>query len=399
MRLAIYWYDLLPYHIARVRALAALAPAQAATVKAFILCAGAPDLPAATYQATLDAHMTIFSQDAQTAGEFSHLSKRQLLAALDQFQPDAVAIIGYTGPVAHAALGWCRRYRRGAVLMLSSQAADFNRIWWKEWPKRQLVSLYDAAIVSGQAQAAYARQLGLASTQIWPGYGVVDNEFWQTQATATRTNAPFWREHYGLPAHFFLTVCRFVPKKNLAGLLNAYATYVRQCDSKPWSLVLVGDGELGPALRQQVIDLQLTGLVHFLGHLQAADMAKVYGLASAFILASAYAEQWGLVVNEAMAAGLPVLVSNICGCVPDLVYEGETGFTFTPTDTQAIAGLLTRVASGQIDLHAMGCKAQAHIAHYSPQQFAQNLFAAAEAAMHNAQARRWPIWPRLQWWR
>lgn len=399
MRLAIFWHDLLHYHAARIRGLVALGKTTGHTVQAFILCSASADLPSYGYADGLDDSIKILSDDPSAAGEFSHHSKRQLLAELDRFDPDAVAIIGYTGPVSRAAVGWCRYHRKGALLMLSSHAADYARLWWKEWPKRQLIKLYDAAIVSGQPQAGYARQLGVPADRIRPGYGVVDNDFWRDGAAQARNNASEWRTHYELPERFFLTACRFIPKKNLDGLLNAYASYVAQTGGTPWSLVIVGDGPLASTLRQEVVDLGLTDLVHFPGYLPAAEMAAIYGLASAFVLASSYAEQWGLVVNEAMAAGLPVLVSNICGCVPDLVKDGETGFAFNSADEKELATFLNSFASGAIDIAAMGDEAQMQIERFSPEIFAQNLFTVAEQAIGHAQSRRWSVWPSPYLWR
>jgi len=397
MRLAIFWHDLLPYHHARIRALSTLGREREQCVQAFILCSSGLGQATDGEQASSEP-IKILSADPYTAGEFSQRSKHQLLQELDKFQPDAVAIIGYTGPVSRAALGWCRYHRRGAILMLSSHAADYPRVWWKEWPKRHLVRLYDAAIVSGKPQAHYAAQLGLPQERIVAGYGVVDNEFWGNAAVETRRLADHWRTHYGLPEHFFLTACRFVPKKNLAGLLEAYASYVAQKSEKPWSLVMVGDGELAGALRQQVADLGLTNWVHFPGYLPAPQMARLYGLASAFVLASDHAEQWGLVVNEAMAAGLPVLVSQVCGCVADLVIEGKTGFSFDPTNKLALPTLLATFSSGSLDLAEMGRNSQLRIQHYSPQKFAHNLFTAAELAMQHASLRFWKAWPQPALW-
>lgn len=195
----------------------------------------------------------------------------------------------------------------------------------------------------------------------------------------------------GLPARFFLTVSRLVPKKNVSGLIRAYANYVKQVES-PWSLVIVGDGEQAAALREEVRRMGLNHLITFLGYLQADALAQLYPLASAFVLASAYYEQWGLVVNEAMAAGLPVLVSNICGCVPDLIVEGVTGFSFNARNENELASLLCKVAHGNLNLVEMGRHAQEHIANYSPENFAETLFALAQIAKGHAQARRWHYW-------
>jgi glycosyltransferase involved in cell wall biosynthesis len=398
MVLAIFWEDYLHYHVARIAALCGLAKDAGHTVHAFALRSASPELPLAGYHELLKNKIQVLSYDPSVAGKNSSLSKSQLLKKLDETNPDAVAIVGYAPRTSRAALAWCRYHRRGAILMLESQAKDVRRASWKEGLKARLVSCYDAAFVSGIPQAAYAKQLGLPSERIFSGYGVVDNEFWMDGAAPVRAEATSWRKRLGLPEHFFLTACRFIAKKNLSGLVSAYAKYVEQAGSNPWSLVLVGDGELAPALRQQVASLKLTHLVHFLGYLSADEMAQVYGLASVFILASAYFEQWGLVVNEAMAAGLPVLVSNICGCLPDLVPEGVTGFTFDPREESQLTQHLLRLSDGSLDLEQMGRNAQAHIQNYSPEHFAHNLFAAAEMAIAHARSRRWPLWPPAQRW-
>lgn len=399
MKLAIFWHDLLHYHVARILALKQFAIESGNEVQAYILCSAYTNLPSYDYHQIDNSTIKILSNDPAKAGEFSLQSKTQLLKELDNFNPDAVAIIGYTGPVSRAALGWCRYHNRGAILMLSSHAGDFKRVWWKEWTKKMLVSLYDAAIVSGTLQAAYARQLGIAPALIKPCYGVVDNNFWRLGAEKGCNNAAYWREHYQLPKHFFLTACRFIEKKNLPKLLDAYAQYVAQAGKSPWSLVLIGDGPLLGALKQQVKQLGLTKLVHFTGYLPAEEMAIIYGLASIFILASSHAEQWGLVINEAMAASLPVMVSRICGCVPDLVMEGETGFSFDPMKTSNMTLLLLKIASGTIDLAKMGTHAQTRIQHFSPERFAENLWYLARLSAQVAKDRKWQLWPTPRLWR
>jgi glycosyltransferase involved in cell wall biosynthesis len=117
------------------------------------------------------------------------------------------------------------------------------------------------------------------------------------------------------------------------------------------------------------------------GFKQYDDLPAYYGLAGAYIQAST-TEQWGLVVNEAMAAGLPVIISNRCGCAPDLVEEGRNGYTFDPYDLDALAGLLRKIAADDCDRAAMGQASREIIARWTPQTFAENLGKAAEAALN-----------------
>jgi len=140
----------------------------------------------------------------------------------------------------------------------------------------------------------------------------------------------------------------------------------------------VGDGPRRTALEAQVARLDLGGHVRFPGFCQYDELPAYYGLADALVLASTH-EQWGLVVNEAMAAGLPVLVSERCGCAPDLVVEGETGYTFDPYDEAAIADAVGRLPEDEVR-RQMGASSRERIQAWTPATFAQNLGAAAERA-------------------
>ena len=102
-------------------------------------------------------------------------------------------------------------------------------------------------------------------------------------------------------------------------------------------------------------------------------MPAYYGLASAFVHAST-TEQWGLVVNEAMASGLPVLVSNRCGCAPDLVQEGVNGFTFDPYNVEQLAQLMLKISAFQtFSLSTFGAASRRIIADWGPERFASGL--------------------------
>ena len=109
-------------------------------------------------------------------------------------------------------------------------------------------------------------------------------------------------------------------------------------------------------------------------------MPIYYGLANAFIHAST-TEQWGLVVNEAMAAGLPVLISERCGCAPDLVAPGFNGFLFDPEDVNSITDAMIEIADESHDPRAMGRNSQEIVARWSLARFAEGLNGAVKAAL------------------
>ena len=305
----------------------------------------------------------------------------------------------------------------------------------------------------------------------------------QNQAQSTRHQAR------GGLAPFFLASNRFIGRKNLARLIDAYAEYVKRCPSSvvrgrneemrkgesgimaqnsglvsclpgiagqaatgvfersdlvsPWPLVLLGDGELKPALIAQCQRLGLTviesapwevpghtpeqgtsniehrtsnfdkeqstkheepstaaqslpstkhqapstmhapqarGTVFFPGFRQIEELPRFYAHAGCFIH-PALTEPWGLVVNEAMACGLPVLVSDRVGCSQDLVQNGVNGFTFDPKDVGRICELMGTVAANDFPRDEFGAASRRIVDRYSPQAFAAGLEAAARKAM------------------
>jgi glycosyltransferase involved in cell wall biosynthesis len=111
------------------------------------------------------------------------------------------------------------------------------------------------------------------------------------------------------------------------------------------------------------------GNATFLGFLQYDELPAYYGLAGAFVHGS-HTEQWGLVVNEAMAVGLPVLVSRRCGCAYDLVQEGVNGFPFDPHDVDQLAHLLLRVAGDSAEATRLGAASRQIIRNWGLDRFA-----------------------------
>ena len=151
--------------------------------------------------------------------------------------------------------------------------------------------------------------------------------------------------------------------------------------------MIVGEGEERPAIEGMIREKDLGGMVHLVGPKPYQELHSYYGLAEAFIHAST-TEQWGLVVNEAMASGLPVLVSNRCGCAADLVKEGVNGFTFDPTDEEQIAGLLGKISRDPEGGRAMGVRSREIIACWSPSRFAQGITAAVRVALAGKKPKR-----------
>jgi glycosyltransferase involved in cell wall biosynthesis len=179
------------------------------------------------------------------------------------------------------------------------------------------------------------------------------------------------RRLYSLPERYFLYVGRFAAEKNLFRLLEAFKLYRGSSGDRPWDLVLVGSGPDRQAIDEYIRRNDVPGVV-FSGFRQIGELPAFYALAGCLVLPS-LSETWGLVVNEAMAAGLPVLVSERCGCVPELVHPGLNGYVFDPLDVEELARLMALMTSRQVDLKAMGEESRRIISLYSPESWARSL--------------------------
>jgi 1,2-diacylglycerol 3-alpha-glucosyltransferase len=375
---AVLFYRLGPYHLARLKAAAELFPTVGIEV-----FAKDRQYPWEVIRGSNGfRRVTLFeSEDGVTARAVAEVVSK----CLDGVRPAAVVVPGWSSPEALSAIQWALGQSVPVVLFSESQAHDRTRWRLRELVKRRVVGMFTSALVGGISHLSYLERLGFPRERIFTGYDVVDNEHFARGADAVR-NQPELRARLGLPDRYFLASSRFVSVKNLPRLLEAYWWY-RQAAKQPWSLVLLGDGPLAPQVRAALVRMGIQQFVHLPGFRQYLELPTFYGLALAFILAST-SEPWGLVVNEAMAAGLPVLVSNRCGCAPDLVEEGRNGFTFDPYDTEGLARLMLRMSTmSDAERAAMGQASREIISRWSPEVFAQNLRAAVETALNTPRPR------------
>lgn len=312
--------------------------------------------------------------------------RRRVRVALDEAMPVAVAVNGWAFPEARAAIAWCRRNRRAAVIMSESQAHDAPRTWFRETPKRAVLAHADAALVGGERHADYLVQLGLPRERIALGYDAVDNEYFRTGAAVARASRDETRRRLGVPPRYLLASARFIPKKNLLRLVEAYASYRRHAGERAWDLVVLGDGPERPRLEARRRELGLEASVWMPGFKQYGELADYYGLAKAFILPST-TEQWGLVVNEAMASGLPVLVSATCGSA-ELVRSGVSGYHFDPESVADIARVMVQITEDEPKLASIGAAAARDVERVSPEAFAQGLERAIELGKRHAATRK-----------
>jgi len=285
---------------------------------------------------------------------------------LERHGPNVVVVGGYDYLAYWAALLWAKRRRRKAVIIVESHLLDRPRHRARESLKRFFVSRFDAALVDGTRHREYTISLGLPPDKVFikNGTGPVDVEFYQSATDAFRTDRKRYCSELGLPSRNFLYVGRFSPEKNILFLLEAYRK-VRDAGDVPWGLILLGDGPQRSEIESFISKYSLTS-VYLPGFRQKEEVPFYYSLSDVLVLPS-ISEPWGLVVIEAMASGLAVLVSNRCGCYPDSLREGINGYSFDPRDGEELVSRMREFTAGRVNPESMGHASRAMVHDYAPE--------------------------------
>lgn len=363
-----------PYHVARLNAIAA---------EADVL-----GLEGSSLSVTYDwdkttgrdafRRLTLFPDDTIERKTTEEI-REAIFVTLKAIRPYAVAIPGWSSRWSLSLLEWSLRHKIPVVMMSESQANDAPRKVWQEKIKSRIVAMCQAALVGGSEHAAYMMQLGMPKERIFTGYDVVDNVHFSRGAEISRASAKALRDEYGLPRRYLLASARFIPKKNLPALIAAYAAATRG-HTAPLHLVILGGGREQAVVEEAIASHNVGERVHLPGFRQYSELPIYYGLADGFVHVS-LTEQWGLVINEAMASGLPVIVSRTCGAAPELVHEGVNGFLVDPSSVENIASAIANLIGMAHEARdRMGAASGSIIAKWAPERFASGLVSAAEAA-------------------
>jgi len=377
MHIAILFYNIGGYHAVRLRAAHRVCQQEGWQLTAIQETDSAQEHPWGDLEKEITFPLkTILASDAVTdvrdRDPQSTVAASQLPAYLSRLKPDILFVPGWGSPSARAALKWSKRNHVPAILMSESKWDDQPRRWWKEKLKSIFyVSHFKSALVGGRSHSDYLVQLGFPKESIFQGYDVVDNDYFSARAIEAKRNTLQIRQRYpNIPERpYFIAVTRFIARKNVLRLVEAYAQYRQSTTTEQsWDLVLCGSGSEEDNIRAAIQTHQLGNFVHLPGFQSYQAIPDWFGLANAFIH-PALSEQWGLVVNEALAAGLPALVSNKCGCYPELIVERVTGFGFDPYNVKQLADLMRKVSVDNVDLTQMSQSAKAHIQQFSPNAF------------------------------
>jgi glycosyltransferase involved in cell wall biosynthesis len=248
------------------------------------------------------------------------------------------------------------KLRRIPVLLRMDSNGFRPRSWILAFIYRVLFRGVDVVLTVGTANARWCRLNGIPPARMVPSPHFVDNAYFSEKAATLRLQRQQLRQRWQIPvdAFCFLFAGKLQPKKRPQDLLEAFALMKAQgkIPGRPLHLLMVGTGEMEASCRTHVEALQLP--VSFVGFLNQSEMPGAYAVSDCLVLPSDHGESWGLVVNEAMACGLPAIVSDLVGCAEDLVQSGVTGDVVPCANPEALAQSLITMASNPERAARMG---------------------------------------------
>lgn len=283
---------------------------------------------------------------------------------------DVFIINGWNVKSCLQALWTCRW--TGVPCLVRGEANDLRpRAWWKRILQRILVQQYAGCLAIGQANTDFYRARGVPERRLFSAPYCVENDRFATANDPGRAEAA--RRQWNIPSDCvcYLFSGKLIDKKHPLELLQAF------CDAQlvnHATLLIVGDGPLRSRCESFVREHNLN--VHFTGFLNQTEMLDAYAACNCLVLPSDAGETWGLVVNEAMAAGNPAIVSDLVGCTQDLVIPCETGDVFSFGNWSELTRLFQHYSTRCHELRRFGERARAQITLYSPQIAANGILEA-----------------------
>ncbi|MGE0422883.1 MAG: glycosyltransferase [Reyranellaceae bacterium] len=240
--------------------------------------------------------------------------------------------------------------------------------------------LVDRYLTIGALNEAHYRDLGIDPAKFTPMGYAVDNAWFQARIAEAAANRESLRASLGLaPGRpVALYAAKLIERKAPLDLVEAFAAATRQTDAV---LLMAGDGELRARIEARIAELGATERIRLLGFQPQRQLAALYELCDLFVLPS-QRETWGLVVNEVMNAGRPVIASDRVGSAHDLVRDGVNGFVYPVGDIAALSARLGESLADRVRLAAMGRESRRVIDGWG---FEQNL-----AGLKSALARLFP---------
>ncbi len=286
---------------------------------------------------------------------------------------DALWVHGYMHATTWLAVAAARA--RGMTVLLRDEQTlldrrPAHRVALKEGPLRALFASC-AGLYIGEQNRRYLLRYGMPERRLFFAPYCVDNAFFRREERTLRPKRDEIRRSLGVEddAPVVLFTGKLIEKKQPLRLIEAFGRVRR---TRPCWLLVAGDGPLRAIAETLARENGIPG-VRFLGFLNQSELPRAYVAADLFVLPSSRQETWGLVVNEAMNFGLPLVVSDRVGCAADLVEEGRNGFIVPHTSTDALAEAIARLVDDADLRQRFGRRSRARVGLYSVERAADGI--------------------------
>jgi glycosyltransferase involved in cell wall biosynthesis len=303
-------------------------------------------------------------------------------AALRQGRFDAVLVTGWHLKGYVEAI-WAAKWYGLPVMVRGDSQMETQRSFAKRAAKELVYPLvlraFDAALYVGARSKAYWRHYHCPESRLFFSPHCVDNDWFAAQAADGAGSV--LRERLGVSpnASIVLFAGKLQPFKRPLDVIDACS--LLRANGKDAQVLVAGTGELKQSIRERAAALGVP--VHMLGFVNQSQMPAAYAAADVLVLPSTSSETWGLVANEALACSTPIVVSDACGCAPDLAADNVAGATYAMGDVQALAYRL----SGLLEHPPSADQIARKISQYSVPSAADGIQAAALAIARKSGAR------------
>ena len=354
MRITILWSELSGYLAACLRT---LVEEHQVSLQVFRIKRDQTDIYFHPYQDSLFEWLP----ELYTLSDGSKKNYGLLRDKIENFSPHILIVSGWRQPLYRQVAKERRQKGSYVIGTMDNQWHGTPKQWLGIYSAKYFLHpYYDALWVPGERCASFARRLGYSGRKLLHGVNACDYKLFQSigQWRLSQSN-----EDVGWPRRFLFTG-RFTKDKGLLDLLKAYQIYCQQADD-PYELWLAGSGPL-----EHMIDN--IPHVKWLGFLQPDVYAETLKQVGVFILPSHF-EPWGVVVQEAISAALPILCSSQCGSSVELVHDGYNGFVFDAGDIDTLVDLMLYISSDSISLQQLGTRSFGLSTIYTPERWAEHL--------------------------
>ncbi len=254
--------------------------------------------------------------------------QKQLFPLLDTLQPAVIIAGAIAFPSGALAVAWGKKNNKKVIVFDDAKIDAVKRNPFINYIKQAVYNGVDAMFYPASDWEETGRYWKFEKAQLFYGVDVVDNDFWGTPSDL--------KEQWG---KYFVSVGRQIPKKNYFPIAQAYVRYRKEIGNDAFNWILIGDGPEHERIVKFIQENHCEDKVFFLPFLPQEELLSIYQHAEALICSSS-SETWGLVINEAMAGGCPVIASIQCGATNTLVHDGVNGFQFSCEDVDKLTELM-----------------------------------------------------------